>query len=151
MLSLVLVVTAPLVGACSSDDDASDAGEPSGTQTASGASSNEEAATDDIRYYGNNLFAIGSFTATPEDCEDHFGGAEPETPLAYWDAVTPSSCYQEGAMPMTPPLFDCSNGVAPESPYDRDAIAGNRMVFDIRTLDVKVFSHVIDMCIPIGT
>lgn len=150
LLFLGPVFTALLTGACSSDDDAPEAYSPPVTQSTSGATATDDATAEEIRYYDNNLFALGSFSATPESCDDQFARGEPESSLIYWDAVTPTSCYQEGAMPMTPPAFDCSNGVAPDAPGGQNAIAGDRIVFDIRTLEIKVTSHVIDICIPIG-
>ena len=106
--------------------------------------------TEIIEYYDDNIFAVGSFTATPDHCDDPFSGGAAELNVNLWRAVSPTSCYQVGAVPITPPLFDCSDGVAPEAPPGRNAIAGSRVVFDVRTVTITMTSHVIDMCIPIG-
>ncbi len=151
MIKLILaaLTVVALGGACSSDDSPSEGQSQESTPAVASA----DPAT--AQHFGENndgedIYGFGTFTATAEDCEDPFNGGEAESIFDYWDAVSPTSCYQQGAIVMSPPPFDCDDGVAPESPDSRGAVAGDRIVFDIRSLDVKVTSHVIDVCIPVA-
>lgn len=147
-----------VVAACS--------GEPTGTEPTTSSTApqdvtesvDETASVDGVdpwadailTYYGNNLFSAGAVEVTAETCEDPFGSAGPASTAEYWESFSPTSCFQLGAMPMTPPLYDCDDEILPEKPDDRDAIAGNRVVFDIRSFEILVAGHSIETCIPIG-
>ncbi len=149
-LVTILLCAALASASCASGSDSSSS-QPARPRSSPGSVAVAgDKALEVIEYYDNNIFAIGKFTATPEQCDDPFRRGAPQSVVEYWESVTPESCYQVGAIAMTPPLFDCSDGIDPEAMAGRQAIAGNRVVFDIRSLEIKVTSHVINMCIPIN-
>ena len=82
--------------------------------------------TEIIEYYDDNIFAVGSFTATPDHCDDPFSGGAAELNVNLWRAVSPTSCYQVGAVPITPPL--CSTAVTAWRPRPRQVATRSRAV-----------------------